>query len=323
MMRAIQVREFGGPEVLVPADLPDPVAGPGELVIDLVAADVIYLDTLLRAGWGGEFFPRKPPYIPGGGGAGYVRSVGDGVDPAWIGRHVLARAGSGYAERVVAAVAETVPVPDGVDSATAAAVLHDGATALELARRGEIAADEWVLVTAAAGGAGSWLVQLARAAGGRVVAAARGDRKLALARSLGAEVTVDYSEPGWSDRVREATGGAGVALAFDGAGGALGQAAFDAVADGGRFVTYGTSNGTFTQLDPELAERRRVRVINALESERPDQAGVRRLLSDALDLVAEGRVRPTIGATFPLEEAADAHTSLEQRATVGKSLLIV
>lgn len=232
-MRAIQIREFGGPEVLVPAELPEPVAGPGQAVVGLAAADVIYLDTLLRSGWGGEFFPTRTPYVPGHGGAGRVLSVGEGVDPGWVGRHVVAWASGGYAERLVAAVEELVEVPDGLGSAEAAAVMHDGTTALRLLAEAQLSTGEWVLIAAAAGGAGSLLVQLARDAGARVVAAARGERKLALVRELGAEVAVDYSVDGWQHRVREATGGAGVDLAFDGAGGALGKAVFEAVAHRG------------------------------------------------------------------------------------------
>ncbi|CAM5640574.1 zinc-binding dehydrogenase [Streptomyces fumanus] len=323
-MRAIRVREFGGSEVLVPEEVPDPVAGPGQVVVALAAADVIYLDTLLRRGWGGDVFPVRPPYVPGGGGAGRVLSVGEGVDPAWLGRHVAARRfGGGYAERMAADVTEVVEVPEGVSSAQAAAVLHDGVTALSLARLAKIARGEWVLVAAAAGGAGSLLVQMARDAGARVVAAARGGRKLALARELGAEAVVDYSADGWQHRVREAAGGAGVDLAFDGAGGDLGRAAFDTVAEDGRFVTYGTSGGAFTDIDPRLAAERRIRVTNALADGPPDRATVRDLLAQALTLTARGRIRPVVGATHPLDRAADAHTSLERRTTVGKSLLLV
>ncbi|NKQ57837.1 zinc-binding dehydrogenase [Amycolatopsis sp. K13G38] len=320
-MRAIRVHEFGGPEVLVCEEIPDPVAGPGQVVVGLEAADVIYLDTLLRQGWGQEIFPREPPYVPGGGGAGEVLSVGGGVDPGWVGRRVVARTSSGYAERIVASVEDIVEVPDGLGAREAAAVLHDGVTALMLTGRAPVRASERVLVTAATGGAGSLVVQLAHNAGAQVVAAARGRRKLALARQLGADLAIDYSQDGWQDWVRDAVGG--VDLAFDGAGGALGVAAFEAVADGGRFVTYGTSNGGFADIDPQAAARRRVCVINALESGPPANDVVRDLLEKALALTAERRIRPHIGATYPLGRARDAHAALANRAVLGKSLLIV
>ncbi|MGC5016152.1 zinc-binding dehydrogenase [Streptosporangium sp. DT93] len=322
-MRAIQVREFGGPEVLVPVEIPDPVAGPGQVVVGLEAADVIYLDTLLRGGWGQDFFPRTLPYVPGHGGAGRVLSVGEDVDPGWAGRRVVAATSTGYAERIVAGLEEIVEVPGALGSAEAAAMLHDGVTALNLARTAEIGKGEWVLVTSAAGGAGSLLVQLARDAGARVVAAARGERKLTLARELGAEVAVDYSLPGWGERVREVTGGAGVGLAFDGAGGALGAAAFGTVASGGRFLTYGTAGGGFARIDPSAAEERRVRVTDVLAAGPPAPLLARELLAEALTLAAGGTIRPHIGATYPLERARDAHASLAGRATVGKSLLLV
>lgn len=322
-MQAIQVHEFGGPEVLVAREIADPVAGPGQVVVRLVAADVIFLDTLLRSGWGGEIFPLRPPYVPGTGGAGRVESVGSGVDPGWVGRDVVVH-GQAYAELLAADLGDVVPVPDGVGLPEAAALLHDGVTALRLARHAPAGDGQpWVLVAAAAGGAGSIAVQLLRDAGARVIAAARGERKLNLARELGAEVAVDYSQAGWVDRVREVTGGAGVALALDGAGGSLGAEVFETVADGGRFVTYGTSGGQFTEVDPRLAEKRDIEVINELADGPPDPELVRSLLGHVLDLAAAGRVRPAIGATFPLADAAAAHVSLAERATVGKSLLLI
>ncbi|WP_406311737.1 zinc-binding dehydrogenase [Streptosporangium sp. NBC_01639] len=320
-MRAIQVAAFGGPEVLSPVDLPDPVPGPGQVVVGMAAADVIFLDTLLRSGWGQEFFPRELPYVPGGGGSGEVVETGEGVDPAWIGRRVAVRTGTGYAERVVAGTEEIMPIPDGLPFETAAALVHDGVTALMMERLGAAEKGEWVLVSAAAGGAGSLLVQLAVDAGARVVAAASSDAKLALARELGAEVVVDYTRPDWIERVREATGGGAAALVYDGAGGPLGTATVDALADGGRFVTYGTADG-FAAPDPEVAARRGIRVFTPLFDGPPDQKIVRELLALALERAAEGRLRPAIGATYPLERAADAHRALAARTTVGKSLLL-
>ncbi|MFI5891112.1 zinc-binding dehydrogenase [Actinoplanes sp. NPDC051513] len=320
-MRAIQVAAFGGPEVLSPAELPDPVPGPGQVVVGMAAADVIFLDTLLRSGWGQDFFPRTLPYVPGGGGAGAVVETGDGVDPTWIGQQVVVRTSTGYAERVLADVEEITPVPDGLAIEAAAALVHDGVTALSLDRLGKPEKGEWVLVSAAAGGAGSLLVQLAVDAGARVAAAASSNVKLSLARRLGAEVAIDYTQPDWVGRVREATGG-GAALVYDGAGGPLGTLTLDAVAKDGRFVTYGTSDG-FAAPDSELATRRGIRVFAPLLDGPPDQETVRELLDLALKRAAEGRLHPTIGATYPLERAAAAHRALAARSTVGKSLLLV
>lgn len=321
-MRAVRVHEFGGPSVLRVEDVPEVVAGPGQVVVGLEVADVIFLHALLRGGWGREYFPLTLPYVPGQGGAGRVISVGEGVDPSWLGRRVASRNAvtGAYAEQALFPVEGLVAIPDGLSSGEAAAMVHDGVTALLVLRRVQLEKGAWVLLAAATGGAGSLLVQLLRAAGARVIGAARGSRKLELARELGAEVVVDYSLPGWQDQVRSATGGVG--LAFDGAGGVLGRETFELVAEGGRFVTYGSSDG-LADIDPEEAARRRVHVDNVLADGAPDVAVVTELLAEALELVVLGRIRPVISATYPLEEAERAHRSLEERATLGKSLLVV
>jgi NADPH2:quinone reductase len=323
-MRAIQVREYGGPEVLEPVELPDPVPGPGQVVVGLAFADVIFLDTLIRGGWGRTFMPRPLPYVPGTGGSGAVLAVGEGVDSTWIGRRVVARAATGYAERVVTDLDQVMEVPDGLGLAEAAAIMHDGATAVSVIRDSEpIEKGSWVLVAAAAGGAGSLILQLARDAGARVIAAARGERKLALARDLGAEAVVDYSTEGWEQDVRDLTGGRGVDLAIDGAGGPLGRAAFEAVAENGRFRTYGATTGQGADIDPDLARERKIDARNLLGGGPRDTATTRDLMARAIAYTVEGRIRPHIGATFPLERARDAHQALADRATVGKSLLVI
>ncbi len=321
-MKAVRVHEFGGPEVLTYEEIPEPTPGPGEVVVEMTFADVMTIDTLIRGGWGQEYFPTDLPYVPGGGGAGHVRSVGDGVDPAWIGRAVAVRSETGYAEQIIAEESEIFDIPEGLGLEQAAAVRTDGSTAVSLVDLADgIRPGEWVLITAASGGAGSLLVSLAHDAGARVVAAARGERKLALASERGADVTVDYSEPGWAERVREVTGG-GADLTFDGGGGDLGTEAFEATADGGRFVTYGSTNG-LTEIDPEAAERRRVSLRNALEGGPPDEATARSLVLRALDAAVEGRLISPIGARFPLAEAERAHTALADREVVGKALLVI
>jgi NADPH:quinone reductase len=324
-MRVIEVAGYGGPEVLVPREAAEPVAGAGEVVVAVAASDVLFVETQIRRGWGREFFPVRPPYVPGFGVSGVAASVGEGVDPGWVGRPVVTRTGGGtgggYAERVVVPAAGLVPVPDGVDLRAAAALLHDGSTAFTLFEKAAPRPGEWVLVTAAGGGAGVLLVQLARAAGARVIGAARGARKLELVRELGAEHAVDYTSPGWAERARAATGGAGPTLVFDGAGTDLGAAAFAVTADGGRVYAYGAPSGASATIDRDEAARRGI-AVHGIEAVRvepgeplPDLAGV-------LAAAADGRVRPVIGQTFPLEKAADAHAAIEAREVVGKTLLI-
>ncbi|AYY12207.1 NADPH:quinone reductase [Actinobacteria bacterium YIM 96077] len=322
-MRTVHVSQFGGPEVLVPAEAPDPVAGSGEVVIDVSVADILFLDTQLRSGWGQEFFGQVPPYVPGGGVAGEVASVGAGVDPEWVGRRVVASVdGGGYADSVVAAADRLVPVPDGLSDRDAAALLQIGPAALRLVDDSRVGPGQWVLVSAVGGGLGSLLLQLARAAGARVVGAGRGESKLALARQLGAEAVVDYSEPGWEHQLRQVTGGRGVDVVFDGVGGTIGQAAFGVVAPGGRFYAYGVPSGGFAEIDPEEAERRDV-TVRGIELVQFTIDETRRLVEAALAEAHAGRIAPVIGQTFPLDQVAEAHAAIESRTAIGKTLLLV
>ncbi|MFE9246770.1 zinc-binding dehydrogenase [Nocardiopsis sp. NPDC006938] len=321
-MRAVRVDAFGGPGVLEVRTLPDPAPGPGEVLVEVTAANVIFLDTLIRGGAAPDHFPQTPPYVPGGSVVGRVASVGSGADPALVGEPVLTLTeDGGYAERVVVPAEGLVRVPDELRPLDALALLVDGATAMMLERSARFAPDTWVLVLAATGGAGSLVVQLARLAGARVIGAARGVEKLEFARSLGAEEVVDYSDPGWLDRVRSVTGGAGVDVVVDGVGGALGTASFGSVADGGRFLSYGTAGGSFAEVDPAEAERRGVTSLGLYEMRArpgPDRSDLTRL---ALEEARAGHLRPHVGLTLPLERAAEAHAALEGRRVLGKVLL--
>jgi NADPH2:quinone reductase len=318
----MQVTRFGRPEVLTMHEVPEPIAGPGQVVVDVSVVDILFLETQVRQGWGGEYFPVKPPYVPGDGVAGAVISVGDSVDPGWVGRHVVATTGDGgYAEQAVASAEVLVAVPDGLGLPEAAALIHDGRTALALAEAAQIRAAEWVLVVAAAGGLGILLVQLARAAGARVIGAARGKRKLYLIRELGAETVVDYSESDWQERVREATGGVGPDVVFDGVGGEIGRSAFELTARGGRFSAHGNPSGGFTEVDPHEAKRRGI-TVRGIEQAQLTLAEAKQLTKRVLAEAAAGRIRPVIGQTFPLEQAADAHAAIEGRGVIGKTLLV-
>ncbi|RAY16689.1 NADPH:quinone reductase [Actinomadura craniellae] len=326
-MRVIRVERFGGPEVLVAVDAPEPVAEDGQVMIEVAAVDVIFVETSIRGGWGEEFFDVRPPYVPGGAVAGTVVSAGAGVEAGWVGRRVAARvgvkdgAGGGYAERVAVPAGRLAEVPEGLGLAEAAALLHDGPTALALLEQNGIRPGERVLILAAGGGMGVLLVQLARAAGARVVAAARGGAKLELARKLGADVAVDYTGPGWAGRVVEATGGAGPDLVLDGAGGRIGREAFEITAPGGRFSAHGAPGGGFTEIDPAEAGRRGI-TVRGIQHVQLVPAERDRLIGRALAEAAAGRLTPVIGRTFPLERAADAHAAIESRAVVGKTLLL-
>ncbi|MBB5780274.1 zinc-binding dehydrogenase [Nonomuraea jabiensis] len=323
-MRVVRVIGFGGPEMLVPGEAPDPVAGPGQVVVEVAVAGVTFVETQIRRGTDKWHARPELPYVPGGLVAGRVSSAGEGVDPAWVGRRVIAGTGEtgGFAERAVAAAEDLFAVPDDLGLPEAVALHSDGSTAQGLIEGAKVRPGEWVLVEAAAGGVGSLLVQLARTAGARVVGAARGSRKLDLIRELGAEAAVDYSEPGWTERVLEATGGAGADVVFDGVGGEIGRAAFGVTARGGRFSVHGASSGEVTAVDPAQTGREDVDVIG-IEQLFGFGPHVARWAEEMMAQAAAGLVRPVIGQTFPLERAADAHAAIEHRTALGKTLLLI
>jgi NADPH2:quinone reductase len=224
----------------------------------------------------------------------------------------------GYAEQAVAPAAGLIDVPDGVALRDATALLADGRTALGLMGLARPEAGDTVLVEAAAGGVGTLLVQLARAAGARVVALAGQERKLAVARDLGADLAIDYSDERWPARVRQAAGK--VDIVFDGVGGDIGLAAFGLLGAGGRFCPFGMASGRFAPVAPDLARERGVAVLRGAP---PDADRVKALSEAALAEAAGGRIHPVIGQEYALARAAAAHRAIESRATTGKTLLAV
>jgi NADPH2:quinone reductase len=315
-VRAVVIREFGPPEVLEAAEVADVRAGRDEVVIDVEFANITFVETQVRAGRPPH--PSMLPVLPAVLGNGVGGTVGEG-NP-WAGRRVVASLNGtgGYAERAVSSVARLIGVPDGLTTRDAVALLADGRTALALAGRADLRAGETVLVEAAGGGVGTLLVQIARRAGARVVAVAGQPRKLALARDLGADVTVDYSRDGWEQQVREVAGQ--VDVVFDGVGGDIGLAAFGLLGAGGRFCPFGMASGSFAPVTAELAQERQV-TVRAGAGGSPEELAA--LARTALAEAAAGRLRPVIGQEFELADAARAHAAIEARETVGKTLLTV
>ncbi|WP_326722231.1 zinc-binding dehydrogenase [Streptomyces sp. NBC_00243] len=321
-MRAAQVKAFGGPEVLLPVEIPDPVPGPGEVLIDVAYADTIFVETQIRGGWGREFFPVTPPYVPGGGVSGVVTALGADVADEWLGRRVTAFVTGSYAERAVAATSALSVVPDSLDLLPAAALVHDGLTATGLLELTGVGPADRVLVLGASGGMGTLLVQLAHARGSRVVGVARGAAKLALVRELGADAAIDATDTDWPSAARHALGGSTPAadVVLDGVGGQLGAAAFPLTAEGGRFSAHGAPSGGFAPIDPAEATRRDITLFGIGDVQfGPDD--LRRFTSTALAEAAAGRLRPVIGEVFPLERAGEAHAAVEGRGVVGKVVL--
>lgn len=313
-MRAIQLREFGGPEVLRLVELPVPEPGEGEVLIEVTRAGVNFADTHQRAN---SYLARaQVPLVPG------VEVAGVRTD---TGERVIAICGNGgYAEYATAPAALTFPIPDGLDDGTALALLIQGLTAWHLYRTAaRVQPGESVVVHSAAGGVGSLAVQLGRPLGaGRVIATASSEDKRALARELGADVAVDGAADGLTERLLEANGGRPVDAIFELAGGAVFDASFEALAPFGRIVTYGIAS----REQNELRTGRLLRTSRTVAGfwfthclDRPE------MLDDALaDLFARalrGELRVVVGATYPLAEAAQAQIDLAARRTTGKLLI--
>jgi NADPH:quinone reductase len=316
-VRAIRLHEFGPAENLRYEAVEDPVAGPGQVRIRVAAAGVHLIDTAIRAGrrMGPMPLPELPA-IPGREVAGVVDAVGEGVDGAWAGRRVVAHLGpasGGYAELAVRDVEAVHALPDGLADEVAVAMIGTGRTTLAILEAAQLTRDDRVLVTAAAGGIGSLLVQAARGAGATVVAAAGGAEKVERARALGADMALDYGEPDWA-----AAAGA-VTVALDGVGGEIGRAALEALAPGGRLVLFGLSSGTLTPLTAGDLFSRGLTVTAAIGSRIAGR--MRELEERALAEAAAGRLVPLV-STFPLADAAAAHAALESRETIGKTVLV-
>ncbi|MFJ3407007.1 alcohol dehydrogenase catalytic domain-containing protein [Promicromonospora sp. NPDC090134] len=356
-MDAIRHHSFGPPEVLVLEQVPDPVPGPGDVLVDAVAHGVHLLDTSLRRGEAGPPLPLPSlPTVPGREIAGTVAAVGPGVDPSWIGRPVAAHLGpvpdgGGYARRVVVGAEKLHAVPDGVDGAPldpadAITMIGTGRMAVYTLDLAAVTADDVVVVTGAAGGLGTLFVQEALRAGARVVALAGGAAKLQVLRDLLPDtdrlVLVDYSVPGWLDAARAALGGSPATLVLDGVGGELGTAATGLLgvagsgagggagggagqsAAPGRLVAYGWASGTANRYT-SWAEAERIEspieVRYAVGPQAPAMGDQRPYQERALANAASGRWRVATHRV-PFAEAARAHRELEERRTTGKVVLV-
>lgn len=325
-MRAIRQYEFGGPDVLRPQDVPDPVPGAGQVRIDVAAAGVHLIDTSVRAGRDGGWLGLPAlPMTPGREVAGVVGAVGPDVPARWLGRRVVAHLGQangGYAERAAAPVAALHELPDDLAYDAAVTMIGTGRTTVGILDEAGITAADVVLVTAAAGGIGTLLVQAAVRAGAVVVGAAGGPDKVALVGKLGADLPVDYSAADWPDQVRAALGGREVTLGLDGVGGPLGRQALELIGAGGRLVLYGYASGTSTEITVGDLYSRGLAVSVAIGARMMKRSGgLRPLAERALAAAAAGELVPVVGRRFPLARAADAHRALESRDTVGKVVL--
>ena len=320
-MRAIQVSEHGGPDVLVPAEVDDPVIGPNQLLVDTEAVGVNFIDTYIRTGT----YPQEVPYIPGSEGTGVVAAVGSEVTDFTVGDRVAWAAAPGsYAEKVAVDTAVAIAVPDGIRPSVAASVLLQGMTAhylIESVYRPE--PGETILVHAGAGGVGLLLTQLAAARGIRVVTTVSTDEKETLSREAGAAQVLRYGD-GLADRVRELTDGAGVAAVYDGVGAPTFEASLASLRVRGTLALFGAAGGQVPPFDLQ-----RLNPAGSLFVTRPtlvhytrDRAELTWRAGDVLTAIAAGTLQVRVGAEYPLAEAARAHRDLEARRTTGSIVLL-
>jgi NADPH2:quinone reductase len=313
-MRAIQQKEFGGPEVLELVELPVPEPGDGEVLIRVSRAGMNFADTHQRRN--DYLAAQQLPLVPGGEVAGVREDTG---------QRVVALSGTGgYAEYATAPEALTFPIPDGVQDGTALALIIQGLTAWHLYRTsGRVGPGESVVVVAAAGGVGSLAVQLAKPMGaGRVIALASTQAKRDLALELGADAAVDVDPEGLKDRLVEANLGRRVDVVFEMAGGAVFDACFAALAPFGRLVIYGIASGEGNEVHTrKLLGRSRSVVGFWLAHCLGNPAMVDEALADLYARAARGELRAVVSATYPLSEARQAQIDIAERRTTGKVLL--
>jgi NADPH2:quinone reductase len=322
-MRAIQITQTGGPDVLTPTELPDPTAGPGELLVEVAAAGVNYIDTYHRAG----IYPMTMPFVLGLEGVGRVRSIGEGVSGFAVGDRVAwAESQGSYAELVTVLADWAVPVPDGLSDEVAVGALLQGMTAHALAHDVyPVQPGDNVLVHAAAGGLGLLLTQLATARGGRVIGTVSTAEKEELARGAGAAEIVRYTEvDDVAGAVRGLTGGAGVAVAYDSVGATTFDASLGALRRRGMLVLCGASSGPVPPVDPQ-----RLNAAGSVYLTRPKlfdyiatPEELRARAAAVYGAVVDGSLDVRIGGRYPLALARDAHTDLQARRTTGKLLLV-
>jgi NADPH2:quinone reductase len=321
-MRAIRVHEYGGPEVLRLDDIPVPEPGPGEARVRIAAAGVNFIDIYHRSGQ----YKGALPMTLGMEASGIVDTVGPGVSDVRAGdRVVYAMRQGAYAEYAIVPATMLAPVPEGVDLQQAAAVMLQGMTAHYLAystyplRQGDVA-----LIHAAAGGVGLLLVQIAKRCGARVIGTVSTEEKAALARAAGADDIILYTQEDFSAAVRRLTAGAGVHVVYDSVGQTTFEGSLNCLRPRGYMVLFGQSSGAVPPFDPQVLNAK-----GSLFLTRPS-LGHYLLTRDELlwragDLftwMAAGELQVRIDATYPLEQAAEAHSALASRATSGKLLLL-
>jgi len=324
-MKAVLCKAYGPPESLVVEDIDSPVPGPGEVVIAMKAASVNFPDVLIIQ----NKYQFKPPlpFSPGSEVAGIVTTTGDGVNGFKPGDRVMAfTTYGGFAEEVKTEARRLLPLPAGMDFTQAAAFGLTYATSdFALRDRGALKAGETLLVLGAAGGVGIAAIEIGKALGARVIACASTDDKLAVCRDHGADETINYATDDLRERVKALTGGAGVDVVYDPVGGPYTEPALRSLAWRGRLLVVGFAAGEIPKIPLNLTLLKGCAIVGVFWGEftrrEPERfaESMRRLGR----WFAEGRIRPHISATFPLERASDALRLMVDRQVTGKVVLTV
>ncbi|OOF97109.1 hypothetical protein ASPCADRAFT_404354 [Aspergillus carbonarius ITEM 5010] len=324
-MKAVQVEKLGGPEVLeFKPDHPVPTPKEGQLLVKNNISGINYIDTYFRTG----LYASAKPEILGREGAGTVAALGAGPNPYnfQVGDRVAWLSTGGYSEYTAVPMAKTVKIPEGITDEDLMASFLSGLTVITLAKETyAVQKDEWVLLHAAAGGAGTLMTQVLKSIGAKVIGTAGGPEKCELARSLGADVVIDYrSEEGkdWVKKVKEITGGRGVDVVFDSVGQDTWEGSLECVKRKGTIVWFGNASGPvpplpLQKLAPKCVKVARPQLFGYIETREEFEYYVNELFS----LLLSNELKAKIHKVYPLEEVAQAHTDLEGRKTTGKLLL--
>lgn len=322
-MKAVLCTELGPAEKLSVQEVDDPKATPGHVVVDVKAAGLNFPDTLIIVG---KYQVRPDlPFTPGGEGAGIVSEVGEGVTHLKPGDKVIFMTQTGaFAEKTIVPAITTIPMPDGMPFEMAAGItLTYGTSYHALKQRAQLQPGETVLVLGAAGGVGIATVELAKAMGAKVIAAASTDEKLEFCKASGADELINYTTEDLKARLKEITGGKGVDVIYDPVGGDYTEAAFRNMAPGGRHLVIGFAAGDIPKVPINLCLLKQASLVGvfwgAWVSKNPsDQI---QNMKEILGMVAEGKVRAAVNDVFPLEQVADAYACLTERRAKGKVIL--
>jgi len=322
-MRALVCKEYGPPESLVLEDHDDPVAGDGEVLIDVAAAGINFPDVLAIAG---KYQVKTPtPFIPGNEAAGVVAGIGAGVEHYRIGdRVIINSAGGAFAEKCVANANQTMPLPAGLSFEQGAGFsVTYGTSYHALKQSARLQEGETILVLGAAGGVGITAVEIAKAMGARVIAAASTDDKLDFAKSAGADATINYTSESLKDRVKALTDGQGADVVYDPVGGELANQAFRATAWHGRYLVIGFASGDIPQFPANIALLKEASIIGVWwgtwAAKNPGEQV--RNMQELAELVAAGTLTPRTTESFALDDFVQAFRAITERRALGKVTL--